>query len=215
MMHEHDIPDLNLFMMCASPNPAAFTDCPAGYHIRPIRADELSVWCRFPFDCEEGDISRHIAYMEDYYRRVYAPREDEFFTRCLMICGKDDLPLGTCFAWKVYGAFWTIHWFKVWKTHEGRGLGRALLSAVMKTVPTDGYPVYLHTQPSSYRAIGLYTDFGFSLLTDDVIGHRENHLSDAEPYLKHFMGSHYSRLTYARSDGTLHRAALCTEDNRF
>ena len=29
-MLERDIPDRNLFMMCEKPNPAAFTDAPAG-----------------------------------------------------------------------------------------------------------------------------------------------------------------------------------------
>lgn len=214
-MLERDIPDLNLFMMCDHPNPAAFTDCPAGYHIRPVCRDDMDFWYSVHFDCEVGDISHHIAYMKDYFRRVYAPRKEEFFRRCLVICGEDDLPLGTCFAWKVYDKIWTIHWFKVRKTYEGKGLGRALLSAVMKTVPDDGYPVYLHTQPSSFRAIGLYTDFGFSLLTDSVIGHRENHLSEAKSYLAYFMGDRYDRLTFACSDGTLHRAARSVEDNRF
>ncbi len=214
-MHERDIPDLNLFMMCSTPNPAAFTDAPVGYHIRPIRPDEMDFWYSIHFDCETGDISEHIAYMKDYFRRVYEPYKDEFFRRCLVICGADDVPRGTCFAWRVYDAHWTVHWYKVSKRCEGRGLGRALLSAVMKTVPEDGYPVYLHTQPSSYRAIGLYTDFGFSLLTDSAIGHRDNHLSECQPILKQFMGDRYGRLTYAHSDGTLHRAALSVEDNRF
>ena len=77
--------------MCEKPNPAAYTDCPAGYHIRPIRRDDMNFWYSVHFDCEMGDISDHIAYMKDYFRRVYAPREDEFFRRCLVICGEDDV----------------------------------------------------------------------------------------------------------------------------
>ena len=214
-MLERDIPDRNLFMMCEKPNPAAFTDAPAPYHIRPIRPEEMDFWYSVHFDCEEGDITPHIAYMKDYFRRVYQPRETEFFEHCLVICGADDVPLGTCFAWRVYDAVWTVHWYKVSKCHEGKGLGRALLSAVLNTVPMDEYPVYLHTQPSSFRAIHLYTEFGFSLLDDPVVGHRENHLDECLPYLEYFMGKHYPRLTFARSDGTLHRAALTVEDNRF
>lgn len=214
-MNERDIPDRNLFMMCETPNPTAFSDVPAGYHIRPITSGEMEFWYSVHFDCEIGDISQHTAYMKNYFRRAYAPRQDEFFRRCLVICGEDDLPLGTCFAWQVYDAFWTIHWFKIRKSCEGKGLGRALLSAVLKTVPDDGYPVYLHTQPSSFRAIHLYSTFGFSLLTDPLIGHRENHLTECLPYLEHFMGEKYHRLTTARSDGTLHRAALTVDDNRF
>ena len=214
-MTEREIPDRNLFMMCTCPNTAAFTDAPAGYHIRPIREDELDFWYSVHFDCEIGDITPHIAYMKDYFRRVYAPQKEEFFRRCLVICAEDDLPLGTCFAWKVYDSHWTIHWYKVSKPQEGKGLGRALFSAVLKPLPADGYPVYLHTQPSSFRAIHLYTDFGFSLLTDPVVGHRDNHLDECRPILAHFMGDKYDALTYACSDGSLHRAAMTVEDNRF
>jgi hypothetical protein len=34
-------------------------------------------------------------------------------------------------------------------------------------VTVHEYPVYLHIQPSSFRAIKLYSDFGFSLLSGD------------------------------------------------
>ena len=214
-MNEHDIPDRNLFMMCKKPNSAAFSDAPAGYHIRPIKPEEMDFWYSVHFDCEAGDISHHIAYMRDYFRRVYEPQKEEFFRLCLVICGVDDVPLGTCFVWRVYDAVWTVHWFKISKPYEGKGLGRALLSAALNTVPHDGFPVYLHTQPSSFRAIHLYTDFGFSLLCDPVVGHRENHLSECLPILEYFMGEKYDRLTFVHSDGTLHRAALTVEDNRF
>ena len=51
----------------------------------------------------------------------------------------------------------------------------------------EDYPVYLHTQPGSYRAIKLYTDFGFALLTDQQVGFRENELEIGLPYLKEKM----------------------------
>ena len=50
--------------------------------------------------------------------------------------------------------------------YEGKGIGRALLSYVMQSLPQNEYPVFLHTHPASFRAIKLYSDMGFKLLTD-------------------------------------------------
>ena len=123
--------------------------------------------------------------------------------------------MGTCFAWKAYGEVWTIHWFKVWKYSEGRGLGRALLSAVMQTIPADGYPVYLHTQPGSFRAIGLYSEFVFSLLTDNAVGTRTNGLTESLPYLRHFMGGRFQKLRFEESDGSFSEIAKRTAYSQF
>jgi hypothetical protein len=68
-----------------------------------------------------------------------------------------------------------------------RGIGRALLSIVMQKLEQHDYPVYLHTQPSSFRAIKLSSDFGFSLLSDDKIGSRKNDLDECMPILEEFM----------------------------
>lgn len=95
--------------------------------------------------------------------------------------------MGTCFLWKAYNTIWTLHWFKVLKDYEGKGIGRVLLSIILKSLPEDEYPIFLHTQPSSYRAIKLYSDFGFCLLSDTVIGNRKNDLDESLPILQRYM----------------------------
>jgi hypothetical protein len=57
----------------------------------------------------------------------------------------------------------------------------------MKKLDRNDYPVYLHTQPSSFRAIKLYSDFGFSLLSGDHFGIRKNDLAECLPILGEFM----------------------------
>jgi hypothetical protein len=112
-----------------------------------------------------------------------------FFDKCLFVCDSQDRPIGTCFAWRTYEKITTIHWFKVQKQFEGLGIGRALLSYVMQNLSNDDFPVFLHTQPSSYRAIKLYADFGFELLSDPVIGNRTNDLKVCLPILQAVMPS--------------------------
>jgi ribosomal protein S18 acetylase RimI-like enzyme len=179
-------PNLNIFMMCESLNCAALRDLPDGYSLRNPQKNELDFWKRMPFDGKE--IAENLRYMDEYFNRVYAPKGNLFFKTCLFAVNAKDEPVGTCFAWKVYGEFATLHWFKVLPQYEGNGIGRALLSAVMARLSQENYPVYLHTQVGSFSAIKLYSDFGFMILQDEAIGRlRRNDITECLPILKQLM----------------------------
>lgn len=82
----------------------------------------------------------------------------------------------------------------------GKGIGRALLSILLQDLPDSAYPIYLHTQAGSYRAIKLYTDFGFQILTDPIIGTRSNDWETSQPYLQEHMPKHaYGQLQTNRA----------------
>lgn len=61
----------------------------------------------------------------------------------------------------------------------------------MQQLEMHDYPVYLHTQPSSFRAIKLYSDFGFSLLSGNKFGIRTNDMDECLPILEEFMPKEY------------------------
>jgi ribosomal protein S18 acetylase RimI-like enzyme len=178
-----DNPDLNLFMMCAEPAARAFRTMPAGYHVRSMRPDELGIWKAFPFD-DAGEARAYEDFMTRFFDQTYGRNEELFFRNTLFACDSTDRPVATCSSWKAYGAFQSIHWWKTLKSHEGRGLGRALLSAVLRRFSTSDYPVFLHTQPGSFRAIKLYSDFGFKLLSGERLGVRKNDWAESLPILK-------------------------------
>ena len=178
-----DIGNMNLFMMCKSLGRGALSELPVGYCIRSLRREELDLWKAIHFD-DPDTVIRYRGFMDQYFQNVYAHNETLFFDRCTVVCDEADRPIGTCFVWKSYDRFHAVHWFKVIKSHEGKGVGRALLSYVMRDLAPEDYPVYLHTQPTSDRAIKLYTDFGFSLLTDPIVGFRDNDLKQSLMALK-------------------------------
>ncbi len=189
-MKEADIPDKNIFMMCSALNRNALAELPASYSIRSCRPDELDIWKAMPFD--DADLAKEYAgFMSDYFTTTYGDKEELFFAKTLFVCDLQDKPIATCLCWKAYEEFNTIQWFKVLKEYEGQGIGRALLSIVMRNLATRDYPVYLHTQPSSFRAIKLYSNFGFSLLSGDRFGIRKNDLSECLPILEEFMPPAY------------------------
>ncbi len=189
--------DSNLFMMCRRLDQKALADLPEGYSVRNCRKEEFSVWCEFPFDSQEDQIA-YRSYMEQYFQNVYAPKGERFWECCLFVCDERDVPVGTGFLWEAYENVTTLHWLKVKKEYEGRGIGRGLLSYLLRDLSKDRFPVFLHTQPGSFRAIKLYSDFGFCLLTDAWIGDRRNELDIALPFLKEKMTvDAYAKLQFA------------------
>lgn len=185
-MKEEDIPDKNIFMMCAALDRGALSEMPAGYSVRNCRPDELDIWKAMPFDDAET-AKQYARFMSEFFAATYGGKEALFFEKTLFVCDREDRPVGTCSIWKAYDEFNSVHWFKVLKDHEGRGIGRALLSIVMRDLKAADFPVYLHTQPGSFRAIKLYSDFGFALLRGEKFGTRKNDLDECLPILKEFM----------------------------
>ena len=215
-MLEHEIPDLNIFMMCDKLNNSALSKLPDGYHIRNCRPDELKIWKEFPFDNEE-DKKEYYEFMSQYFNDVYSCNLNEFYNRCLFVCEDEtDRPVATCFIWKAYNKINTIHWFKTIKEYEGKGLGRALLSYIMCSLNEDDYPVFLHTQPGSFRAIGLYSNFGFKIVTNDVIGYRENHFKESLPILKQFMKEEsFNNLQFIEAPALFDESAKLSKKSQF
>ena len=210
-----EIPDGNLFMACRRPVREAFSPLPDGYFLQPPRREELPLWMDLHFDGPET-ARQYRPYMERYFAQVYAPHGDLFFERCRLLCAPDGEVAGSCFVWKAYGRVSTVHWFKVKREREGRGLGRALLSAVLAPLGEEDLPVCLHTQPGSCRAIKLYSDFGFRLLTDPVIGGRANDLEQSLPFLRKVMPPEaFGRLQFDTAPPALLAAAGSSPVHEF
>jgi len=215
-MKKEDIPDLNIFMMCDKLNNSAISKLPTDFSIRKCTPNDLKLWKEFPFDNEE-EKNKYHDFMTNYFNDVYGSNVDEFYNRCLFVY--DDLsnkPVATCFIWKAYSRINTIHWFKTLKEYEGKGLGRALLSYIMKSLNDEDYPVYLHTQPGSFRAIGLYSDFGFKIVTNQKIGYRKNDYKKCLPILKQFMKKeHFDNLKFIEAPNFFDESAKTSKINEF
>lgn len=208
---KNEIPHLNLFMMCEKPSISAFRELHKDYHFRICKPSELDVWKYLSIKDP-----KFFDYMTDYFNLVYAAKEDLFFQKCLFACDKDDTPVGTCFIWKAYDQINTIQWFRVLPSHEGKGIGRAILTELMKDLKEDDYPVYIHTHPTGNRAIRLYSDFGFNLLSDPVIGYRKNELEESLPFLEEIMPKEFfEKLSVTKAPEKLLKAALLTEFEQF
>ncbi|MFC4737892.1 GNAT family N-acetyltransferase [Bacillus daqingensis] len=173
------LPEKNLFMVCHDPNRKAFAAFPDAVSVRSMQAADLQAWMAMPFD-HPMDAEAYRPYMEEYVERVYGADMDRFFRQTAIVEDGEQM-IGVCTRWKAYGKLDTVHWLKTVPDWEGRGIGRALMTQLLERAEL---PVYLHTQPESYRAVGLYTDLGFQLMEGDRFGTRLNHLEESLPYLK-------------------------------
>lgn len=205
----------NIFMICRQLNLQAFSRLPAGFAARTLRRDELSAWQAMPFDDAET-AQAYSGYMDDYFRITYARDEEKFFADTIVICDGNDQMVATCLLWQAYGLYTTVHWFKVHKAYEGRGIGRALLSLLFKAVTAVDMPIYLHTQPESFRAIKLYSDFGFELLTDKWIGPWENHIAQCLPFLQaHMPRPDYEKLRFTTAPAEFLAGMATQQEEQF
>ena len=212
---EQNIPDKNIFMMCEQLNIHALRELPDLYHVRNCRKDELDIWLDMPFD-DPIEAKVHRQFMTDFFASVYSGKGDLFYEKCLFVCDVNDKPIATAFIWKAYDKINTVHWVKVLKGYENQGIGRALLSIILKELKEEDYPVYLHTQPESFRAIKLYSDFGFKLLSDPIIGPRMNDLEECLPILeKHMKREDFNKLHIVKAPNYFLNILETVKDNQF
>ena len=181
----------HIFMRCDTLNEKAFSALPLGYHLRHCRKEELGLWKDFPFD-DAQQAQQYRSFMDAYFMNTYAGKGELFFNTCLFLCDEHDIPLSTGFLWKQYDQFWTLHWIKTKKSYEGKGLGRAMLSAILQDAKTNNTPIYLHTHAGCERAIHLYTEFGFKILIEpEIIDQKPNQWRQALVYLREVMPKQY------------------------
>lgn len=197
----------HLFMQCDTPNQNAFRPLPNGFSTRLCRPDELPTW---KYMWAQG---QYMEFINQYYDKVYAPHEDEFFRRCTFAVDKNDKPIATSGIWLSYGKISTVLGFFVLPEYQGQGIGRGLFSEVLKSAEC---PVYVHTHPIANKAIKLYSDFGFKLITDTIVGYRENNLQESLPYLQEVLSDKgYPALQTAKANPALLEAALLSEFAEF
>ena len=197
----------DLFMQCDTPNQSAFRPLPNGFTVRLCKREELIIWKTI---FAQG---KYMDFVSQYYDKVYAPYENDFFRRCVFVVDENDMPIATSGTWLSYRQVNTLLGFFVLPTYQGQGIGRGLLSIVLEN--TD-CPIYLHTHPSATRAIKLYSDFGFKFVTDPVVGYRRNILQESLPYFKEVLTEKdYAKLLTEKANPALLEAALLSEYAEF
>ena len=140
---------------------------------------------------------------EHYFVETYLQNQ-ALFSNILFLLSPDKSVVGSCIAWqdkRKESIVSSLHWLVVDEEYQGRGLGKALCYATMNRFKEQGnFPVYVHTQPWSWKAIFLYLSIGFKLQKTDTFSHYENEYYKAMTALKQVITSKQFQLLQEQSE---------------
>ena len=177
-MLDRTIPFCNTIMKC-SDSRKYNVELPDGFSIVSYQDGYEKDWAKLEYAI--GDFGS-VQEAEDYFTDAYL-RNHEMFSRILFVQNRNKEIVGSCIAWQDMrgeSSVSSLHWLVVEEQYQGIGLGRALCAAVMNIfAECNAFPVYIHTQPWSWKAILLYLSMGFELQKTDTFSHYENEYEKA------------------------------------
>jgi GNAT superfamily N-acetyltransferase len=139
---------------------------PAGYRIRTFQPGDERTWADIEVHAGEfSTIERGL----NQFAREFAPYPDELAERMLFLESDAAGPIGTTSAWSGEHAgrmLGRIHWVALVPAVHGQGLSKPLLAEAMRILARHHHAAYLTTQTTSWRAAGLYRQFGFRPILD-------------------------------------------------
>lgn len=157
---------------------------PDGFSIVPYKSGYEKAWAEMEYSI--GDFGS-LEEAENYFISTYL-QDRALLGNILFLVNEDDFAVGSCIAWqdkRKDSVIPSLHWLIVDETYRGMGLGKALCYATMNIFEKqEKLPVYIHTQPWSWKAIFLYLSLGFKLQKTDTFSNYENEYYQAMTELK-------------------------------
>lgn len=162
-------------MRCDQIDKSAFLELSSDVEIEFYKTGMEAVWAQIQKSAGafEKESEEQI---KSYFMRKFGHNTTELQKRCIFFkdINKREY-IGTCMAWvekKGNKVIPVLHWLAVVDKYSGRGYARMLITQEMLLFEqyAPNRSIYLHTQPGSYRAIKLYSDFGFCMSKNEVYG---------------------------------------------
>ena len=161
---------------------------PEGYNFKMYDVGDEKYWAKLEY--EIGDFSS-VEEAEMYFKINYCNQIDELQKRCVFVVDSYGDVVGSCIAWhdlKDNDTVSSLHWLVVSPKYQGKHIGLVLCKKVMDIFNERGEtPIYIHTQPWSYKAILLYIKLGFKIQKTDTFSHYENQYKKAIKTLKNLL----------------------------
>ncbi len=197
-MIDRTIPFYNIIMRCDRVLPMEIK-LPEGYSIRTYRPGDEQAWAAVM--CAAGEQTSPEEALATFTQRylAYAALTDRIF---FAVDAQGHI-VGSAIAWQDdprSPGLRALHWVAVDPAHQSKGLGRALCQTCLRLFRREdnAAPVYLHTQPWSWKAILLYISLGFKLQPRDTFYSYENQYAQAMQTLKAIVSEEqYARMEAA------------------
>lgn len=171
-MLDRTIPFFNTILKCTHYDFKQIVP-PDSYKIISYKNGFENDWARLEYSAGDFDSKEEgVNYFCDKYLK------SDSFEDILFLLDKNDKVIGSCIAWSDLRdgkEVNSLHWLIVDKDYQGKKLGRLLCQATMnRFYQKGGNPIYIHTQPWSWKAILLYVSLGFKLQKTDTFASYTN-----------------------------------------
>jgi ribosomal protein S18 acetylase RimI-like enzyme len=134
---------------------------PAGYHMRPYGADDVTTWVRLQQAADTLFVATAATLAESM------PGDTAYLAeRIMFLVDPSGADIGTVAAWDDTGfdgsAMGHVHWVAIMPEAQGRGLAKPMLSAALDVMRARGYTAaWLETNTARIPALNLYLRLGF------------------------------------------------------
>ncbi len=184
-MLDRTISYCNVIMRCDRILPMEIR-LPEGYAIRTYQPGDEDAWAELEFSI--GDFADAASAREKFVQ-TYLADPQRAAERVFFLTAPDGHIAGSVIAWENERCGMTvpaIHWLVVQEAYQRMGLGRALCQHALRFLRRidNAKPVYLHTQPWSWKAILLYISLGFKLQPRDTFAAYTNDYTQAMEVLR-------------------------------
>ncbi len=184
---DRSIPYYNLILKCTKlcTTPVSL---PEGYSFKMYDVGDEKYWAKLEYEIDDFS---SVEEAEMYFKTNYCNQIDELKKRCVFVVDPHGDVIGSCIAWRDLKDNYTVaslHWLVVSPEHQGKHIGLALCQKVMEIFSKYGEtPIYIHTQPWSYKAILLYIKLGFKIQKTDTFSRYENQYKKAIKTLENLL----------------------------
>lgn len=165
---------------------------PEKYYFDSYRKGDEFIWARMEKENNDFDSYENAV---TYFQNKYLTNLPKLRERFIGIRRKDNnILVGCVICWDDIKSndskekISTVHWLITDVREQGKGLGKALVDELIgKFSSLDLLPIYLHTQPWSFVAIGIYCNAGFKLCPKESFRNYENQSRTSLNVLKKLM----------------------------
>ncbi len=184
---DKNITYFNLIMRCDIYEPKEIL-LPTGYSFRGYRDGDAREWARIEVEVNDFDTFDNAL---KYFTSKYLSNVEELEKRFICVENQNKEVVGIVIAWfEIFNddAISAVHWLVTSPDEAGKGIGTALVQKMLSVFHNlNAFPVYLHTQPWSYKAVGIYSQCGFNILKNDSFKGYKNQYQEGLPILKQYM----------------------------
>ena len=187
-MIDKSIPYFNIIMRYDGPLIKKCPTIPNGFSLSPFIPGDEHGWAQMEVDNNDFDTYENAV---SYFSSKYLSEPIKLQERFIGVRDNFGKLVGCVICWddfkdKRYVA--SVHWLVTDPKVQGNGIGTFLMKTLLyRFSKMNMIPIYLHTQPWSFFAIGIYSRLGFRMLKEDTFRDYSNQCEQALPILKELM----------------------------